>query len=93
VIVEEGYHCQQENKMLLIFLLVLLLCSSCLNALLIKWKHNWNIHYVHKGTGPPLLLIPGFGVGTFHYDKNIDELSKLYSVYSLDLFGQAPVLM
>ena len=74
--------------MLLIFLLVLLLCSSCLNGLLIKWKNNWNIHYVHKGTGPPLLLIPGFGVGTFHYDKNIDELSKFYSVYSLDLFGQ-----
>jgi hypothetical protein len=38
----------------------------------------------------PLLLLPGFGVGTFHYDRNIEKLSTDgdMDVYSLDLLGQ-----
>lgn len=52
------------------------------------WKNNWKINYVQEGIGPPLLLVPGFGVGTFHYNRNIKELSKKYCIYSLDLLGQ-----
>lgn len=47
------------------------------------------IHYEQKGeNGPPLLLVPGFGVGVFHYRRNIEELSKDHRVYALDLLGQ-----
>lgn len=69
-----------------------------------KWKQNLNIHYVHsksKSTSnflnsneetskDPLVLLPGFGVGTFHYDRNIEVLSNKgdIDVYSLDLLGQ-----
>jgi len=53
------------------------------------WKWGSQIHYVARGdNGPPLLLLPGFGVGWFHYSKNIDELSKTHRVYALDLLGQ-----
>lgn len=54
------------------------------------WKYDYEIKYVRYGSDdlPPLLLIPGFGVGTFHYDRNIPELSKNFQVFSLDLLGQ-----
>lgn len=73
---------------ILLYIVILLLCNHKSLTATIRWKHNWDIHYVVKGNGPPLLLVPGFGVGTFHYEKNIDELSQEYSVYTLDLFGQ-----
>ena len=80
---------------LLIFILLLLLSidftrSSSIKSSYIRWKYNWDIHYLHKveDNKPSLLLVPGFGVGTFHYERNIEELSKYYSVYTLDLFGQ-----
>jgi pimeloyl-ACP methyl ester carboxylesterase len=54
-----------------------------------QWKNNVNVHYVEAGTtGPPLLLLPGFGVGTYHFDRNIEELQKHFRVYSFDLLGQ-----
>ena len=37
---------------------------------------------------PKLLLLPGFGVGTFHYDDNVRELSKYCTTFSVDLLGQ-----
>ncbi|GAX74761.1 hypothetical protein CEUSTIGMA_g2208.t1 [Chlamydomonas eustigma] len=47
------------------------------------------IRYVKAGTqGPPLLLIHGFGVGYYHFERNIPELSKSCQVYALDLLGQ-----
>ena len=54
------------------------------------WKHDWKTSYVSYGddSNPPLLLIPGFGVGAFHYERNIPELSKVFHVFSLDLLGQ-----
>mmetsp|Transcript_16110 Transcript_16110/g.15459 ORF Transcript_16110/g.15459 Transcript_16110/m.15459 type:complete len:441 (+) Transcript_16110:126-1448(+) len=52
------------------------------------WKDNLKIHYVKTGdTGPILLLLPGFGVGTFHYENQLKELSG-YQIYSFDLLGQ-----
>jgi len=53
------------------------------------WKHNYNIHYVDVGvSGPPVLLVPGFGVGTFHYKHQLDTLSHNHRVFSFDLLGQ-----
>ena len=36
----------------------------------------------------PLLLLPGFGVGTFYFDQQIEELSKEYKIYAMDFLGQ-----
>jgi len=54
------------------------------------WKHDFEVSFVREGQAdkPALLLLPGFGVGAFHYDRNIQELSKNFEVYSLDLLGQ-----
>ncbi|CAN0015657.1 unnamed protein product [Pylaiella littoralis] len=40
-----------------------------------------------KGVAP-LLFLPGFGVGTFHFKRNMQELSKTHDVYAIDLLGQ-----
>lgn len=37
---------------------------------------------------PALLLLPGFGVGTFHFEDNMLGLKEHFDVYSLDLLGQ-----
>ena len=62
--------------------------SPSVHSNIFVWKSNYNVHYVEVGTGPPLLLVPGFGVGTFHYDHQLEELSKQYRVFSFDLLGQ-----
>jgi pimeloyl-ACP methyl ester carboxylesterase len=43
-----------------------------------------------SNTQPPLLLLPGFGVGTFHFQRNLPQLahSLQRNVYTLDLLGQ-----
>jgi pimeloyl-ACP methyl ester carboxylesterase len=47
------------------------------------------IRYFTAGTsGPPLLLLHGFGVGAYHYERNIDELSKTCRVFAVDVLGQ-----
>mmetsp|Transcript_7074 Transcript_7074/g.9474 ORF Transcript_7074/g.9474 Transcript_7074/m.9474 type:complete len:430 (+) Transcript_7074:81-1370(+) len=63
---------------------------DCCNGNFWAWKDQWNIHYVTAGTqGPPVLLVPGFGVGTFHFDRNIPELAaNSHRVWALDLLGQ-----
>ena len=55
-----------------------------------NWDHG-NIHYIKKGTGAPLLLLHSLTIGSSHREffKNIDELSKKYTVYALDLPGYA----
>eukprot|EP00775_Hariotina_reticulata_P005832 gene5832-6073_t len=41
------------------------------------WKWGSKLYYVRAGrTGPPLLLCHGFGVGSYHFDRNISELAK-----------------
>lgn len=63
-------------------------------------EHYWNwtrpgsslesrIRYFTAGTsGPLLLLLHGFGVGAYHYERNIDELSKSCRVFAVDVLGQ-----
>lgn len=38
--------------------------------------------------GPALLLIHGFGVGTYTFNRNILDLSKSHRVFACDLLGQ-----
>jgi hypothetical protein len=56
----------------------------------VPWpRHNARIHYVAKGTtGHRLLLVHGFGVGGYHFERNIDELSRDHQVWAVDLLGQ-----
>ena len=45
------------------------------------------IFYVVKGEGEPLLLIHGYGAGSWVWEKQMDILSKNYKVYALDIIG------
>jgi len=48
------------------------------------------VHYEQAGdSGPVLLLLPGFGVGTFHFAAQLEALSSTHRVYALDFLGQA----
>jgi pimeloyl-ACP methyl ester carboxylesterase len=48
---------------------------------------QFHIHYVHKGAGPPLMLLHGGGTWLYSFRHNIDALSRHFSVYALDLPG------
>ncbi|CAA7397740.1 unnamed protein product [Spirodela intermedia] len=50
------------------------------------WRGR-KIHYVEQGSGPPVVLIHGFGASAFHWRYNVPELAKQYKVYALDLIG------
>lgn len=41
------------------------------------WRNGWEIHYerARRDGAPPLLLLPGFGVGTFHFKRNMQEVT------------------
>ena len=81
-----------------IILRVLFLVSfaECLRAVrleskTIRWKHNFDLHYTTTETKkekPAIILVPGFGVGTFHFQRNTLALSQHFDVYSFDLLGQ-----
>ncbi|URD80667.1 alpha/beta hydrolase fold [Musa troglodytarum] len=51
-----------------------------------KWK-EFDVNYLVKGKGPPLLLVHGFGASVGHWRRNIGVLSECYTVYALDLLG------
>ncbi|KAG0616962.1 hypothetical protein M758_5G155500 [Ceratodon purpureus] len=57
-----------------------------------EWRHRWNIHYESAGMdntdAPALLLLPGFGVGSFHYDQQLRDLGREYRVWAMDFLGQ-----
>ena len=48
---------------------------------------QFHIHYVHKGAGPPLILLHGGGTWLYSFRHNIDTLSRRFSVYAIDLPG------
>ena len=53
-----------------------------------QWRHG-PVHYETAGdAGAPLLLLPGFGVGTFHFGAQLEALSASHRVYALDFLGQ-----
>ncbi|XP_057976807.1 pheophytinase, chloroplastic [Malania oleifera] len=57
-----------------------------------EWKPKLNVHYAKSGSenvsSPPMLFLPGFGVGTFHYEKQLKDLGRDYRVWAMDFLGQ-----
>lgn len=53
-----------------------------------EWRFG-KIRYTKKGSGSPILLIHDLTVGSslYEYSKLVNELSKKYEVYSIDLLG------
>ncbi len=48
---------------------------------------NKKMHYLVRGQGKPVILIHGFLYSTVMWKKNIDDLSKKFKVYAIDLWG------
>jgi pimeloyl-ACP methyl ester carboxylesterase len=48
------------------------------------------VRYFEAGSaGPALLMVHGFGVGAYHYEQQLQQLSKQqFRVFSIDLLGQ-----
>ncbi|EPS73530.1 hypothetical protein M569_01227 [Genlisea aurea] len=57
-----------------------------------EWKPNLTVHYETSGTenvnSPPILFLPGFGVGSFHYEKQLKDLGRRYRAWAVDFLGQ-----
>ncbi|CAL5220694.1 g2745 [Coccomyxa viridis] len=54
-----------------------------------NWKYGSKIHYRQKGrSGPRILLIHGFGVGSFQFIPLMEQLAVDHQVWALDLLGQ-----
>ncbi|KAL5543639.1 hypothetical protein UlMin_007423 [Ulmus minor] len=57
-----------------------------------EWKPKFNVHYEKAGcenvSSPPVLFLPGFGVGSFHYEKQLKDLGRDYRVWAIDFLGQ-----
>ncbi|KAI0511739.1 hypothetical protein KFK09_012371 [Dendrobium nobile] len=57
-----------------------------------EWKPKLSVHYEKSGTenigAPGVLFLPGFGVGAFHYEKQLKDLGRDYRVWALDFLGQ-----
>uniref|UniRef100_A0A5B6ZCB2 AB hydrolase-1 domain-containing protein n=1 Tax=Davidia involucrata TaxID=16924 RepID=A0A5B6ZCB2_DAVIN len=64
------------------------LISSCFW----EWKPKLNVHYKKSGSenvnSPPVLFLPGFGVGSFHYEKQLKDLGRDFRVWAVDFLGQ-----
>ncbi|KAK1553455.1 hypothetical protein Q3G72_035477, partial [Acer saccharum] len=62
--------------------------SSCFWEL----KPKFNVHYEKAGcenvSSPAVLFLPGFGVGSFHYEKQLKDLGRDYRVWAIDFLGQ-----
>ncbi|KAK4748945.1 hypothetical protein SAY87_015531 [Trapa incisa] len=57
-----------------------------------EWKPKLYVHYEKAGSenakSPPVLFLPGFGVGSFHYEKQLKDLGRDFRVWALDFLGQ-----
>ncbi|CAN1190505.1 Pheophytinase, chloroplastic [Linum perenne] len=57
-----------------------------------EWKPKLNVHYEKAGCenleSPQVLFLPGFGVGSFHYEKQLKDLGRQYRVWAVDFLGQ-----
>ncbi|KAJ7949254.1 Pheophytinase, chloroplastic [Quillaja saponaria] len=56
------------------------------------WKPKLNVHYERAGCenvdSPHILFLPGFGVGSFHYEKQLKDLGRDFRVWAVDFLGQ-----
>lgn len=66
--------------------------SSPISSSVWEWKPKLNVHYERAGAenihAPAVLFLPGFGVGSFHYEKQLRDLGRDYRVWALDFLGQ-----
>lgn len=57
-----------------------------------EWKPKFNIHFERSGSrkvdSPQVLFLPGFGVGSFHFEKQLKDLGRDYGVWAMDFLGQ-----
>lgn len=54
-----------------------------------SWRYGSRVRFLQAGTrGPPILLLHGFGVGAYHYERNIPALAQHARVWSIDFLGQ-----
>ncbi|XP_010279530.1 PREDICTED: pheophytinase, chloroplastic-like [Nelumbo nucifera] len=57
-----------------------------------EWKPKLRVHYEKSGcenvNSPPILFLPGFGVGSFHYEKQLKDLGRDFRVWAIDFLGQ-----
>lgn len=46
------------------------------------WRNGWEVHYERArfDGAPPLVFLPGFGVGTFHFRRNMQEVGTVNSL-------------
>ncbi|MFW6415366.1 MAG: alpha/beta fold hydrolase [Thermodesulfobacteriota bacterium] len=50
-------------------------------------QDGFNLHYVTKGEGEPLILLHGYPANTFEWRRNIEALSEHFKVYAIDQRG------
>nr|ACF87407.1 unknown [Zea mays] len=57
-----------------------------------EWKPKLTVHYERSGMknskAPAVLFLPGFGVGTFHFEKQLRDLGRDHRVWTMDFLGQ-----
>ncbi|KAB2052245.1 hypothetical protein ES319_A12G106800v1 [Gossypium barbadense] len=57
-------------------------CGAPISSCFWEWKPKFNVHYEISGSqnvnSPPLIFLPGFGVGSFHYEKQLKDLGRDY---------------
>ncbi|GJM99654.1 hypothetical protein PR202_ga16775 [Eleusine coracana subsp. coracana] len=57
-----------------------------------EWKPKLTVYYEKSGTknskAPAVLFLPGFGVGTFHFEKQLKDLGRDHKVWTMDFLGQ-----
>jgi pimeloyl-ACP methyl ester carboxylesterase len=53
-----------------------------------SWHHG-EVHYQRRGLGDPLLLVHNIypGASWEEYERNVDQLSRHFTVYAIDLLG------
>ncbi|WOK95544.1 pheophytinase, chloroplastic [Canna indica] len=61
-----------------------------------EWRPKISVHYEKSGSQnvdtPAVLFLPGFGVGSFHFEKQLKDLGRDYRVWALDFVGQGKSL-
>ncbi|MGC9323318.1 MAG: alpha/beta fold hydrolase [Desulfomonilia bacterium] len=48
---------------------------------------DWNIHFLHEGSGKPLIMVHGGGMWLYSFRNNLPQLARQFSVYALDMPG------
>lgn len=66
--------------------------SSLISTGFWEWKPKLSVYYEKSGIdnskAPSVLFLPGFGVGTFHFEKQLKDLGRDYKVWTMDFLGQ-----